>query len=129
VCVFLELWTWKLTQFDIGSPNGQGAGFFLAQHKIMFGKSKTIEKVTVFRPDKGMMPYLLFWVIDAPAGPVGSGGKVGGIEQDVEMSGKKGVSATEMKARDREPVLEERIVRRSGDKMGGFREHVFGIRL
>jgi hypothetical protein len=95
----------------------------------MFGKSKTIEKVTVFRPDKGMMPYLLFWVIDSPAGPVGSGGKVGGIEQDVEMSGKTGVNVMEMKARDREPVLEERIVRRGGDKMGGFRQHVFRVRL
>jgi hypothetical protein len=118
-----------LTQFDIGSPNGLAAGYLLSQHKHRFGKSKTIEKVTVFRPDKGMMPYLLFWVIDAPAGPVGVGGKMEDIEKDVEVSGKKGLNATETKARDREPVLEERIVRRGGDKMGGFREHVFRIRL
>ncbi|KAH7355563.1 hypothetical protein BKA66DRAFT_475395 [Pyrenochaeta sp. MPI-SDFR-AT-0127] len=56
-------------QVLLGSPNGQAAGYFLAQHKHRFGKNKSIEKVTVFRPDKGNMPYLLFWVTDAPAGP------------------------------------------------------------
>ncbi|KAH7080339.1 hypothetical protein BKA63DRAFT_242013 [Paraphoma chrysanthemicola] len=57
----------------LGSPNGQAAGYFLAQHKHRFGRSKTISKVQVFRPDKGMMPYLLFSVVDAP--PVALTGK------------------------------------------------------
>lgn len=40
-------------------------GYFLTQHKHRLG-NKSVEKITVFRPDKGMMPYLLFWVEDAP---------------------------------------------------------------
>jgi hypothetical protein len=36
------------------------------RHKQSFGKSKTVEEVAVFRPDKNMMPYMLFWVINAP---------------------------------------------------------------
>ncbi len=28
--------------------------------------NKAVEKITVFVPDKGIMPYLLFWVEDAP---------------------------------------------------------------
>lgn len=58
----------------LGSPNGLAAGYFLAQHKHRWGKNKSIEKITVFRPDKGTMPYLLFWVIDAPVGPAGGDG-------------------------------------------------------
>lgn len=38
---------------------------FFAQHKHKLGK-KTMEKITVIRRDKGMMPYLLFWIEDAP---------------------------------------------------------------
>jgi hypothetical protein len=116
-------------QWDLGSPNGQAAGWLLAQHKEAFGKSKTIEKVTVFRPDKGMMPYLLFWVIDAPAGPAGSGMEEAEVGEGVETSEPKGEDTREMKSRDRELVVEEKIVRRGGDKMGGFREHVFRVRL
>jgi hypothetical protein len=29
--------------------------------------NKAVEKVTVFRADRGMMPYLLFWIEDAPS--------------------------------------------------------------
>jgi hypothetical protein len=29
--------------------------------------NKAVERVTVFRADKGMMPYLLFWIEDAPS--------------------------------------------------------------
>jgi hypothetical protein len=29
--------------------------------------NKAVEKVTVFRADGGMMPYLLFWIEDAPS--------------------------------------------------------------
>ncbi|KAJ8112784.1 hypothetical protein OPT61_g4923 [Boeremia exigua] len=50
----------------LGSPNGLGVGYFLAQHKHRLG-NKAVDKVTVFRPDRGMMPYLLFWIEDAPA--------------------------------------------------------------
>ncbi|KAJ4376870.1 hypothetical protein N0V86_006306 [Didymella sp. IMI 355093] len=49
----------------LGSPNGLGVGYFLAQHKHKLG-NKSVERTTVFRPDKGMMPYLLFWIEDAP---------------------------------------------------------------
>lgn len=49
----------------VGSPNGLAVGYFLAQHKHRLG-NKAVEKVTVFRPDRGGMPYLLFWVEDAP---------------------------------------------------------------
>lgn len=52
-----------------GSPNGQAAAYFLAQHKRQLGGNKVIDRVTVFRPDRGIMPYLLFWVEDAPNGP------------------------------------------------------------
>ncbi|KAF3039950.1 hypothetical protein E8E12_008925 [Didymella heteroderae] len=47
------------------SPNGLGVGYFLTQHKHKLG-NKAVEKITVFRPDKGIMPYLLFWIEDAP---------------------------------------------------------------
>jgi hypothetical protein len=50
----------------IGSPNGLAVGYFLAQHKHHLG-NKAVEKVTVFRADSGMMPYLLFWIKDAPS--------------------------------------------------------------
>ncbi|KAF9693177.1 hypothetical protein EKO04_008813 [Ascochyta lentis] len=52
-------------QVLLGSPNGLAVGYFLAQHKHHLG-NKAVEKITVFRPDRGMMPYLLFWVEDAP---------------------------------------------------------------
>lgn len=56
-----------------GRPNGvqkwPGTTFPMrydaAQHKHKLG-NKSVEKITVFRPDKGMMPYLLFWIEDAP---------------------------------------------------------------
>ena len=50
----------------IGSPNGLTVGYFLAQHKHHLG-NKAVDKVTVFRADRGMMPYLLFWIEDAPS--------------------------------------------------------------
>jgi hypothetical protein len=64
---------------SVGTPNGQSVGYFLAQHKHRFGKSKTVDKVQLFRPDKGMLPYMLFWVADAPALP---GPSDVGIEDD-----------------------------------------------
>lgn len=45
-------------------------GYFLAQHKHHLG-NKAVEKVTVFRADSGMMPYLLFWIEDAPSSTKG----------------------------------------------------------
>jgi hypothetical protein len=85
------------------------------------GKSKTVEKVTVFRPDKGMMPYLLFWVIDAP--PAASAG------QEVEM-GEGGANATEVVDTWHDSsVVEDHIVQRSRDGMNVLREHVVRARL
>jgi hypothetical protein len=59
---------------NTGSPNGQAVGYFLAQHKHRLG-NKVVEKVTVFRPDKGQMPYLLFWIGDADVGAADEGRK------------------------------------------------------
>jgi hypothetical protein len=120
-----------LIRYLLGSPNGQAAGYFLAQHKHRFGKSKTIEKVTVFRADSGNMPYLLFWVIDAPAGPSGGDVEVRELGNDrngVEMDGQEGANATETKAEDIKHLVKERVVRRV-DERGNLREHVFRARL
>jgi hypothetical protein len=45
-------------------------GCFLAQHKHHLG-NKVVERVTVFRADRGIMPYLLFWIEDAPSSTKG----------------------------------------------------------
>jgi hypothetical protein len=106
----------------IDSPNGQAAGYFLAQHKHRFGKSKTVEKVTVFRPDKGMMPYLLFWVIDAP--PAASADGAGEMEEG------GGANVTEAVDTPHDSsVVEDRIVQRSRDGVNVLREHVVRARL
>ncbi|KAF3051890.1 hypothetical protein E8E11_011235 [Didymella keratinophila] len=55
----------KFAQAILGSPYGLGVGYFLAQHKYKLG-NKSVEKITVFRPNKGIMPYLLFWIEDVP---------------------------------------------------------------
>lgn len=81
-----------------------------------------VEKVTVFRPDKGIMPYLLFWVIDAPAGTAegGAGSNSG------EEPGWKGSDA---EARNKTYVVEERVVRRGRSEGNVVREHVFRAKL
>jgi hypothetical protein len=104
---------------DTGSPNGQAAGYFLAQHKHRFGRSKTISRVQVFRPDKGIMPYLLFWVADAP--PATSMGE-GQERQQIEGDSIKGA---ERKVRNETHVSESRIVKRGMDGKRFVREHVF----
>jgi hypothetical protein len=104
---------------ELGSPNGQAAGYFLAQHKHRFGKSKTVEKVTVFRPDKGMMPYLLFWVIDAPPAPAAG-------ELVTEESGE---NVAEIDAQDHLPVVEQLVEKRSQDGKNVLREYVVRARL
>ncbi|KAF2125169.1 hypothetical protein P153DRAFT_300869 [Dothidotthia symphoricarpi CBS 119687] len=112
----LEVEKWPGTTFPVrfdaalallGSPNGVAAGYFLAQHKAQLGGNKFIERVTVFRPDRGLMPYLLFWVEDAPAGP-------GEAVVDEKM-GRDGV--------------EPRIVKRSVDGKNVEREHVLRAKL
>jgi hypothetical protein len=74
-----------------------------------------------------MMPYLLFWVIDAPAGPVASDGKVHG-GSDVGTDG-QGVNSSETKAHGMTHVVEERIVTPSGVNTSDVREYVFRAKL
>jgi hypothetical protein len=109
----------------IGSPNGQAAGYFLAQHKHRFGKSKTVEKVTVFRADKGMMPYLLFWVIDAPA--VALDGEFETEERDDGRAPR--ANETEVMTRNDLYEAEHRTVTRSADGKNMLREHVIHAKL
>jgi hypothetical protein len=107
-----------------GSPNGQAAGYFLAQHKKRFGKNKTIDKVTVFRngnEEHKDLRYILFHVIDAPPWP-GAEGQDG----DVEMADVDSLNKTEPTA---EHEIESRVVRRSADGNSVLREHVFRARL
>jgi hypothetical protein len=47
----------------LGSPNGIGAGYFLAQHKAKLGK-EVISKITVWIAVDFDIPNLLFWVTD-----------------------------------------------------------------
>ncbi|KAF2028243.1 hypothetical protein EK21DRAFT_114017 [Setomelanomma holmii] len=52
----------------LGSPNGVGAGFCIAQHRLQL-ENKWILKITVFSDDDSFfptMPNLLFWVKDLP---------------------------------------------------------------
>ncbi|KAH8727561.1 hypothetical protein GQ44DRAFT_648667 [Phaeosphaeriaceae sp. PMI808] len=112
----------------LGSPNGQAAGFFLAQHKHRFGKSKTIEKITVLKADRGWMPYIIFWVIDAPAGPT-----AGGLAEKEHDGGNGTVTnrqadrnEMEIMVRHDEHLKYESIVR-GVDEDGFLREHVIQI--
>jgi hypothetical protein len=57
-----------MTDFTIGSPVGRWAGYFLMQHKTQLGANKFINKVRVFKPDQGSLPYMLFYV-ETPAPP------------------------------------------------------------
>jgi len=114
-----------------GSPNGQAAGYLLAQHKHRFGKSKTIEKVTVFRNEFVEWPYLLFHVIDTPPGP--GGGDADGGEQDetgdVEMDEQNDMNVNATETHQGMNGLESRIVERSADGKNVIREHVIRARL
>jgi hypothetical protein len=110
----------------IGSPNGQAAGYFLAQHKHCFGKSKTVEKVTVFRADKGVMPYILFWVIDAPPA-ASSDGEVEAEELDKGRGAR--ANGTEVMAQDNLYAAEHRTVTRSANGKNVLRELVIWAKL
>ncbi|KAF2833145.1 hypothetical protein CC86DRAFT_461581 [Ophiobolus disseminans] len=134
----LERWSgttfemqYDAAQVLLGSPNGQAAGYFLAQHKHRFGKNKSIEKVTFFKADKGQTPYILFWVIDAPAGPApggaGAEAQSGELNKDVGEHGNMDGNAT--KAQQGGTEVEARIVRRSTNGKNIVREHVFRARL
>jgi hypothetical protein len=118
--------------FGKGSPNGQAAGYFLAQHKHRFGKSKTVDKVTVFRPDKGIMPYLLFWVIDAPDAGTSEGG-TGMVEDgeagDASTSRKQRKSDIGVEVWNKTYVVEDKVLKRDGRWRNVLREHVFHARL
>jgi hypothetical protein len=100
-------------------------GYFLAQHKHRFGKSKTVGKVTVFRADIGIMPYILFDVIDVPEGLTGG---------DVNKQEDREATSLRLDSRNRtetneEHIMEERIVKRGMDEKNVLREHVFRARL
>lgn len=94
-----------LTKWTAGLPNGAAAGFFLAQHKRQLGSHKIISKVRVFRPDGGDMPYLLFYVEDAPPE-----GQVEG--SNVEMGERDWTSAMEANAQPTAEVMRASIVKR-----------------
>jgi hypothetical protein len=81
--------------------------------------------VTVFRADKGVMPYLMFDIIDAPAGPVGGEAE---IEGDDEVFG-LGADDRNQSTTKGEHVMEERIVRRDVDGSNMLREYIFRARL
>jgi hypothetical protein len=95
-----DMWT--------GSPNGQDAGFLLAQHKDQLGGNKVISEITIFRADDvGMLPNLLSWVADSPASEESkaSMGDMAGTEVDYA------------------------VVKRSQNVRYIVREHVFRARL
>lgn len=96
-----------LTYIIAGSPNGLGAGYFLAQHKAQLGGNKVISKITVWVPVIGDSPTLLFWVADElePEEPADvKDGSIGRIAQDI-------------------------MVNSSSDGKDAIREYVFRARL
>ncbi|EDU42564.1 conserved hypothetical protein [Pyrenophora tritici-repentis Pt-1C-BFP] len=97
-------------QAILGTPNGIGAGFFLAQHKHQLGGNKMIYKITVF---KAFQPVteddsinLIFWVKDS--------GFING-RADVGVVGKN--------------IFEKsKVVKRSADGRNFVREHtIIGV--
>ncbi|KAF2034982.1 hypothetical protein EK21DRAFT_55359, partial [Setomelanomma holmii] len=99
------------------------AGYFLAQHKHRFGKSKSTSKVQVFRPDKGMMAYLLFRVVNTPAVASVKAAELQALaERNRTLAG-------EMGARKEAQIIETRIVTRSTDGKNVIREHVYRAKL
>jgi hypothetical protein len=79
--------------------------------------------VQVFRPDKGIMPYLLFWVADAP--PTTSMGEV----QAKQQSQGDSINIAERKVRNETQVSESRIVKRGIDGKSFVRERVFRAKI
>jgi hypothetical protein len=71
------------------------------------------------------MPYLMFDIIDAPAGPEGADAEVEGDGETYDLSA-DAKNTTETK---RPHTVEEKILRRSMDEMIMVREHVFRTRL
>lgn len=86
----------------------------------------------MFRPDKGIMPYLLFWVIDAPAAGTSEGG-AGVVEDgkadDASTSGKQRKSETGVEVWNKIDVVEEKVMKREASGRNVLREHVFRARL
>jgi hypothetical protein len=122
----------------IGSPNGQAAGFFLSQHKHRFGKSKSVDKITVFCPDSGGHPYLLFWVIDAPTvpdkGDADFGDNDSGYDSGAEVVEGNGrtdsaVFLPDVMNRTLRHEVEHRILKVGEDGKNVVREHVFRAKL
>lgn len=69
------------------------------------------------------MPYLLFWVIDAPAAGTSEGGAGSNSGEEQDWNGQ------DAEAWNKTYVVEERVVRRGGGEGNVVREHVFRARL
>jgi hypothetical protein len=107
----------------LGSPNGLAVGYFLAQHKHKFGRNKSVEKITVFLPDEGDLPHIIFWIIDAPAGPVPGEVSAERLGEDAEI-----IDIVAKKKAERHEVT-TRVVKDSIDGNNVVREHVFWAKL
>ncbi|KAH7413607.1 hypothetical protein DE146DRAFT_749811 [Phaeosphaeria sp. MPI-PUGE-AT-0046c] len=95
----------------LGSPNGLGAGFFLAQHKAQLG-NKVISKITVWTASETDLPNLLFWVADE-------------LEPDPEDEDPEDPLPDILSKH----IVERQVVGWSADKKHIIREHIFRARL
>lgn len=96
-----------LTYIAAGSPNGLGAGYFLAQHKSQLGGNKVISKITVWVPEVGAAPTMLFWVADELEA------------EDPDPDDKDGTGGN---------IVPHVVVNDSSEAVDAMREHVFRTR-
>lgn len=100
----------SLTLPHTGSPNGIGAGYFLAQHKAVLG-NKIVSKITVWSGSVIDSINLLFWVADE-------------LEPDPDDEEPE----LHLKAASKH-LVERNVVEKSGNSRHLLRKHVFRARL